>query len=148
VARPDDDDTKRDGEPSAELTTRSSPYPLSRLAPPYKLVDIAREIEKADQMVATVVSGKLELLAEQIRTLQARAREIMAAAELDSKLHRARCNFQKHPGAVYHLYEGREGNLYFSMLSPADWQGSPPDPFHGSYRLELDASFTRVDEPE
>lgn len=131
-----------------EPSTRSSPYPLSRLAPPYRLVDVAREIEKADQVLATVVGGKLDLLAEQIRVLQAKAREILAAAERDSKLHRARCNFQKHPGAIYHLYEATDGAWYFSMLSPADWRGAPPDRFLGSYRLETDASFTRVDETD
>src|SRR3954469_5868276 len=102
-----DDEPEKEGDTQAELSTRSSPYPLSRLAPPFKLVDVAREIEKADQMLATLVSGKLELLAEQIPTLQARAREILSAAELDTKLHRARCNFQKHAGAVYHLYEDK-----------------------------------------
>ncbi len=31
----------------------SSPYPVSRLAPGFDLVDLAREIDQADQMVSS-----------------------------------------------------------------------------------------------
>lgn len=33
---------------------------------------------------------------------------------------------------------------YMSMLSPEEW-GDPPDDFMGSYRLEIDQSWTRID---
>jgi hypothetical protein len=62
-------------------------------------------------------------------------------------LHRAHCNFKKQPGQVYHLYLRAQGEPYFSLLSPADWHGSPPHRFEGSYRLGLDLRWTAVDEP-
>lgn len=133
-----------DDQPEPRPSPHASPYPLSRLAPPFALVDVAREIELADQMLGATVGNKLELLAEQIRALQAKARDVLAAAERDAKLHRARCNFRKRPGFVYHLYRAADESLYFSMLSPADWCGAAPDAFVASYRLELDASFTEV----
>ena len=34
------------------------------------------------------------------------------------------------------------------MLSPAEWGGSAPHPFEGSYRLEADSSWTPVEEAE
>jgi len=120
----------------------SSPYPVSRLAPGFGLVDLAREIEQADQMVGARLGAQLQVIAEQVKALQAQAREILQQARADQRLHHARCTFRRIPGRVYHLYEEPDGGLAFSMLSPDDWRGKPPKPFLGSYRLESDMSWT------
>jgi hypothetical protein len=121
---------------------RSLPYGTSRLAPRIDLVDMASEIERADSSLGIAVGARLETIRDQIRLLQKEAQEILEQAKLSAKLHRALCNFRKVPGKTYHLY-GTEGTTYyFSMLSPDDWNGSPPHPFEGSYRLEADLSFT------
>ncbi len=131
--------------------TRSKPpldpptLALSR-AVPLDLVDMAAQIQQADQMLGCVTTNKLRIIAEQIRSLQQRAREVLEEARQDSDLHRAECRFRKRPGHVYHLYRRSDGTPYFSMLSPQDWRGSPPDPFVGSFRLEPDMSFTPLDE--
>lgn len=134
-------------EPTAALAVpdRASPYPVSRLAPAFDLVDIAREIQDADRVLGAVVGGQLDVIAEQIRALQDKARSLLARAERDGELHRATCQFKKRPGATYHLYRRPNGELFFSMISPAEWGAQTPHPFEGSYRLELDMSFTRVD---
>ena len=124
---------------------RSSPYPVSRLAPGFGLVDLAHEIEQADQMVSSRLSGQLQVIADQVKALQAQAREILEQARADQRLHHARCAFRRIPGHVYHLYEEADGSLAFSMLSPDDWRGRPPKPFVGSYRLEADMSWTPAD---
>jgi hypothetical protein len=124
---------------------RSSPYPVSRLAPGFGLTDLAREIEQADRMVSGRLSGQLEVIAEQVRALQAQARRILDQARRDQQLHHARCAFKRIPGRVYHLYAEDDGGSAFSMLSPEDWRGKPPQPFLGSYRLENDMSWTSVD---
>jgi hypothetical protein len=142
----DDDDLTRHGADRHDGPASLSPYPTSRLAPPHDLVDVAREIERADALIASVTTDKLRLLAEQIRALQDRARHILAAAHRDAELHRASCAFQKRPGRIYHLYRRNDGTRYFSMLSPADWSQKPPDPFEGSYRLEVDMSWTPEDQ--
>lgn len=126
----------------------SSPYPVERGAPAFSLVNQAQEIEKADQMVNTRVSGKLKVIADQIKALQAEAEEIMASAQEDMELHKAKCNFQRQPGSTYHLYEKDNGELYFSMLSPEEWNGHPPHTFKGSYRLEPDYSWTPAEKAE
>lgn len=123
---------------------RATSYPLSRLAPAFDLVDVAREIQEADRVLGAVVGGQLELIADQIRGLQAKAREILERAELAAELHRATCHFKKRPGHVYHLYRRPPGEAYLSMLSPEEWSGTPPHPFEGSYRLELDMSWSEV----
>ncbi|MDA8165327.1 MAG: DUF2452 domain-containing protein, partial [Desulfobacteraceae bacterium] len=106
------------------------------------LVDLAREIEEAERMVNARVDAKLQVIAGQIKALQEEARAVLAEARQDQQLHHARCHFQRRPGQVYHLYRQDDGSLTFSLLSPNDWQGRPPHPFVGSYRLEADLSWT------
>lgn len=119
-----------------------SPYPVSRLAPSFGLVDLAREIEQADQMLSSRLGAQLQVIAEQVKALQAQAKQILEQARSDQRLHHARCAFRRIPGRTYHLYEEPDGGLAFSMLSPEDWRGRPPRPFLGSYRLENDMSWT------
>lgn len=121
---------------------RTSPYPTSRLAPAHELVDTARQIAEADQVIGTVVHGKLQVIADQIRALQAQARSILDEARGHADLHRAQCRFQKRIGARYHLYRRPDDTTYLSMLSPADWRGAPPHELVGTYRLEADMSWT------
>jgi hypothetical protein len=115
---------------------------MSRLAPPHDLVDVAREIQQADALLGAVTSAKLELVVRQIRALQDEALCLLEAAQRDGELHRTACGFKKRPGRVYHLYRRPDGTRYFSMLSPAEWGGAPPHAFEGSYRLEVDMSWT------
>lgn len=125
---------------------RSSPYPVSRLAPPHDLVDVARQIQEADAILSVKMSAELAVIADQIRLLQDRAREALEAARASAELHRATCHFKKRVGAVYHLYRKATGEAYFSMLSPGEWGERTPHPYEASYRLEPDMSFVRVDD--
>lgn len=127
---------------------RSAPYPVSRLAPPIDLVDLARQIGEADQAINARTGAKLQVIAGQIRALQQEARKVLEEARHDQDLHRARCMFRKLPGHVYYLYQAPDDGCYFSMLSPEDWQGHPPHSFKGSYRLEADMSWTPADTPD
>ena len=122
----------------------ASPYPLSRLAPAFDLIDVAREIQEADKMLGAVVGGQLEVIAKQIQALQEQAQGLLERARVAAELHRADCHFKKRPGHVYHLYRRPNGSAYFSMLSPKEWGGAPPHPFEGSFRLEVDQSWTSV----
>ncbi len=137
----DDEHTRHEGD-KHRGPIRTSPYPMSRLAPAHDLVDVARQIAEADRTIGTVVGGKLDVIARQIRALQDEARTLLDDARRDLDLHRAECNFAKRPGTLYHLYRRQDGRLYFSMLSPDDWGGAPPHAFEGSYRLEADQSWT------
>lgn len=123
----------------------SAPYPVSRLAPQFSLVDLAAEIERADQAVDARVSAKLQVIAEQIRTLQVAARTILQSAHSDQLLNHARCRFHRIPGHTYHLYRDNDGGTSFSMLSATDWGGRPPKPYLGAYRLGPDGHWTAAD---
>jgi hypothetical protein len=135
-------------ESSASLSTRgpqaAATYPMSRLAPAFQLVDVAKQIEEADHLLGAVTSGKLHTILEQVRALQRQAEAVLAETQKSAELHRVACQAKKRPGATYHLYEKPDGSRYFSLLSPEEW-GTPPHSFVGSYRLELDQSFTPVE---
>jgi hypothetical protein len=128
--------------------SHAAPYGLSRMAPAYDLVDVAAQIQKADETLATMTGGKLAVIAQQIAQLQDQARVLLERARRDAELHRARCNFEKKPGSVYHLYRRDDGTMWFSLLAPEEWTRKPAQTFEGSYRLELDMSFTRIDVEE
>ncbi len=118
------------------------------MAPSFELVDLAKEIATADDMLALQSNGKLKLLAEQIRGLQEEARKILLETQRNQELHRAECSFSKKTGQVYHLYRKKDGRRIFSLLSPVDWGEKCPFTFEGSYRLENDMSWTDVDTEE
>ena len=143
---PDEPSAPEEGDsvgPSA-IPEHASPYPLSRLAPAFDLIDVAREIQEADKMLGAVVGGQLDVIAKQIQALQEQAQALLEKARVAAELHRADCHFKKRPGHVYHLYRRPNGSAYFSMLSPKEWGGRPPHRFEGSYRLEIDQSWTSV----
>jgi hypothetical protein len=137
-------DGARDGSGPYRGPAHAAPYALSRLSGPVSLVEVAREIEQADQWIASTASAKLSVIAEQMRALRQSAQAVLEKAERDAALHRAEARFKRYPGRVYHLYERAPGALYWSLLSPEDWRGQPPHAFLGSYRLESDQSFTQL----
>ena len=128
------------------VSGRSSPYGMSRLAPAWELVDLVREVERADEVLGAVASGQLAVIVEQMRVLQGQARRILERAVESRDLHRVACNFERVPGDIYHLYRRPGGELYFGLLSPEDWGGNPPHCWEGSYRLERDMSWTSVED--
>ena len=124
----------------------ASPYPVSRLGAPVSLVDMAKVIESASAKVALRTNAQLEVIVEQLKALQERAREIVEQASRDVDLIHAECRFHRVAGRVYHLYERPDGHRFFSMLGPDDYGGAGPTGFVASFRYEHDESWTRLDE--
>lgn len=58
------------------------------------------------------------MIAEQMRFLQQQAERVLIEAKNYTSIHHAACNFVKHPGNIYHLYQRESGQIYLSMLSP------------------------------
>jgi hypothetical protein len=138
-------DDPAEKKPRFEGPHRAAPYPLSRLSAPVSLVDAAREIEHADQWIASTANARLSQIAAQMQALRAQAETVLQKAREDAELHRAEARFHRLPGKTYHLYERPDASRYWSLLSPEEWGGKPPHAFVASYRLEADRSFTRVD---
>lgn len=110
---------------------------------PSDLVELATEVQRADESVRSMAGGKLTIIAEQIRFLQEQAKKVLEDAREDALLHQAQCNLVKQPGQTYYMYLRASGNSYFSLLGPHEWRDCPHQ-FLGAYRLEFDRSWTKV----
>jgi len=117
----------------------------AKKATPSDLVELAREVQRADEEVRHVASGKLQIIAEQIRFLQEQAKKVLDEARDSTNLNNAKCNFVKKPGNVYYLYERSSGTVYFSMLGPQEWADCP-HVFMGAYRYEQDRTWTKMED--
>lgn len=140
--------TNKPIQPDDEILTNKHllPYGSSRLDPAISLVDRAREIQNAHEIVEGQLHGKLDLIQKQIRHLQKQALELLNETQTNLELHKIKCNFEKMAGQAIHLYKKADGLRYFSLLSPMDWQGQPPHEFLGSYTMHSDRSFQKLPE--
>ncbi|XP_049770012.1 uncharacterized protein C1orf50 homolog isoform X2 [Schistocerca cancellata] len=82
------------------------------------LIELAQEIEMADEFVQSTAGAQLRLIAEQVSVLRRQAERVLSEAAQSHRLHHAACNFRKAPGSVYHLYRRPSGQEYLSMLAP------------------------------
>lgn len=82
------------------------------------IISLAQQIQTADAGIRSVATGKLTMILDQIKFLQAQAQKILEETENSTNLHKAACNFRKIPGNIYHLFARESGQKYWSMLSP------------------------------
>ncbi|XP_074163836.1 uncharacterized protein C1orf50 homolog [Sminthopsis crassicaudata] len=122
-----------------------APYHTHRIGSPDDLVELAQQVQKADEFIRANATNKLIVIAEQIRHLQTQARKVLEDAQRDAELHHAACNMVKKPGNIYYLYKRDNGQQYFSILSPKEWGTSCPHDFLGAYKLQHDLSWTPFD---
>ncbi|MDH5544683.1 MAG: DUF2452 domain-containing protein [Gammaproteobacteria bacterium] len=123
----------------------TAPYPVSRMAPAVELVDLAKEIAQADELVGLQLNHKLRVIADQIKRLQDAAHDILSKAQQDQQLNHAECNFKKVAGKTYHLYAKDEDQLYWSLLSPQDWNNTPPHQYRGAWVMQADHTWLTTD---
>jgi alkylation response protein AidB-like acyl-CoA dehydrogenase len=109
---------------------------------------MAKTIESASSNVAMRANAQLEVIVEQMKALQERAREIIEQASRDVDLIHVDCRFHRVPGRIYHLFERADGHRYFSMVGPDEYGRGGPSGFVASFRYEHDESWTRLDEVE
>uniref|UniRef100_A0A8C5PEW1 Chromosome 1 open reading frame 50 n=1 Tax=Leptobrachium leishanense TaxID=445787 RepID=A0A8C5PEW1_9ANUR len=119
-----------------------STYHTNRIGDPSNLVELAQQVQKADDFIRANACNRLTVIAEQIRVLQEQARRVLEEAKRDADLHHAACNVVKKPGNIYYLYKRESGQTYFSILSPKEWGPSCPHEFLAAYKLQQDMSWT------
>jgi hypothetical protein len=107
---------------------------------PGYLVEAKREIQAS-------ALRRLEALEQVYRTLVDQAQAIVEAARRDLELHDVPMQAAKIRGSTYHLYErDRPPPRFFSILAPDEYAQADPRARHlGSYRLNEDSSWTRID---
>lgn len=106
---------------------------------------LVEALKNSETHVKNTAFNKLDVIAEQIKFLQKQAHEILENASKDAELHSVPCNFVKVPGQIYHLYQRPSGDKLWSMVSPTEF-GTTKNTHLGSYRMEVDRSFTRADQ--
>merc|ERR1712156_380003 len=111
----------------------------------FDLVELAEQVQKADQFTRATAGSKLSVIAEQVRFLQEQARKVLEEARMNALLHKTSCNFKKIPGKTYYVYKQRKNpeEEFLSMISPQEWGPSGPE-FVQGYRLEFDMSWTEL----
>lgn len=82
------------------------------------IISLAHQIQTADVCVRNSATGKLTMILDQIKFLQAQAQKILEESENSMNIHNAACNFSKVPGNIYHMFQRDSGQNYLSMLSP------------------------------
>ncbi|CAL4082225.1 unnamed protein product, partial [Meganyctiphanes norvegica] len=97
-----------------------NPHRVNKTATSTDLVELAQQIQTANQFTKANVGNKLQVIAEQVRFLQEQARKILEEANESNDLHHVACNFVKKPGTTYHQYIRESGQKFFSMISPDD----------------------------
>jgi len=120
-------------------------YPSRTSDPPITLVDIAKEIERSEEIIKININSKLDLILKEINRLKEKAKLIIEQAYKDLELHKIKCNFKKIPGEIIYLYKKETEELYFSRLSPEDWKNNPPDEFINAYKLKYDKTFEKIE---
>jgi len=121
----------------------------NKTASPHDIVELAAVVQRGDEGVHNAACNKLSVIADQIRYLQEQAKKVLEKAKRDSELHHAACNIVKKPGQIYYLYEKEEsGEKYISIISPKEWGSSisGPKTCHGAYRMEIDRTWTPIEE--
>jgi len=115
----------------------------------YELVELAAQVEKADQFTRATAGSKLQTIAEQVRFLQEQAKKVLEDARLNALVHKTSCNFNKIPGKTYYIYKQRKNpdEEWISMISPEEWGTACPE-FVAGYRLEFDMSWTPLKDCE
>lgn len=119
----------------------------NKTSSPNDIVELAKQVQKADEFTRATACSKLTIIADQIKFLQEQARKVLEIAQRDNMLHHVACNLVKKAGTVYCLYERDSGQKYLSILSPQEW-GTCPHTFIGAFRLEYDQSWTPIEEVE
>jgi len=115
----------------------------------FDLVELAAQVQKADQFTRACAGSKLSVIAEQVRFLQAQATKVLEEARINALLHKTACNFKKVPGKKYYIYKQRKNpdDEMLSMISPEEWGAGGPE-YVAGYRLEFDMSWTPLDDCE
>lgn len=102
-------------------------------------------LKNSEENVKNTALNKLDVIGEQIRFLQKQALKILQDASDNNELHNVPCNFIKIPGNIYHLYQRESGEKMWSLVSPSEFGTSGNLSHLGSYRMEVDRSFTPVE---
>ena len=86
--------------------------------------------------------SKLKVLFKQMENIKREIEEVVKESIETENLEKIKCNFKKIPGKNYYLYQKPNNELFFSMLSPKEWNSN--NNFIDEYFYDYDHTFQKV----
>ena len=86
--------------------------------------------------------SKLKVLFKQMENIKNEIEEVIRESIETENLENIKCNFKKIPGKNYFLYQNPKNELFFSMLSPKEWDSN--NLFINEYFYDYDHTFQKI----
>ena len=86
--------------------------------------------------------AKIKVLFKQMENLKKEIEEIVEESLESENLNNIKCNFKKIPGSYYYVYQKPDSTLFFSLLSPNEW--NTKNIFINKYFYDYDLSFIKI----
>ena len=85
--------------------------------------------------------AKIKVLFKQMENIKKEIEQIINESLETDDLNNIKCNFKKVPGSYYYLYQKPDGQLFFSILSPNEWNTN--NIFINKYFYDYDLSLIK-----
>jgi hypothetical protein len=109
------------------------PYGSNIGAPAIKLENIGGWKQKNVDKVNKRIVQRYQELNEEIQKL-------VQEYEINQLVYGAKFNFEPVVGEIYHLYNGKDGISFLSLISPTEWN----QPYIGSFKLDSENKWIKI----
>jgi hypothetical protein len=109
------------------------PYGSNIGAPAIKLENIGGWKQKNVEKVNKRIVQRYQELNEEIQKL-------IQEYEINQLVYGAKFNFEPVVGEIYHLYNGKDGISFLSLISPTEWN----QPYIGSFKLDSENKWIKI----
>jgi hypothetical protein len=109
------------------------PYGSNIGAPAIKLENIGGWKQKYVDKVNKRIVQRYQELNEEIQKL-------VQEYEINQLVYGAKFNFEPVVGEIYHLYNGKDGISFLSLISPTEWN----QPYIGSFKLDSENKWIKI----
>lgn len=86
--------------------------------------------------------AKIKVLFKQMQNIKKEIEEIIEESLETDELNNVKCNLKKIPGSYYYLYQKPDTTLFFSILSPEEW--NTHNVFINKYFYDYDLSLIKI----
>jgi hypothetical protein len=109
------------------------PYGSNIGAPAIKLENIGGWKQKNVEKVNKRIVQRYQELNKEIQKL-------VQEYEINQLVYGAKFNFEPVVGEIYHLYNGKDGITFLSLISPTEWN----QPYIGSFKLDSENKWIKI----
>lgn len=119
---------------SEEYIAKLLPYASSNSSPVIHVPNVDAFKKKGVDKVSKQFQAELE-------DLQNKIKSFVSLASDTQRVYSARFKFEPIVGESYHLYNGKDGESFLSLIAPSDWNKE----YLGTFRLNSDYKWERQD---